>query len=42
VSYEITPWFRLGVGVLAETPIGNMDNFGYLFYVNGRFVLSFK
>jgi len=42
VSYAIAPWFRLGVGVLAISPLGNFDNFGYLFYINGRFVLTFK
>jgi hypothetical protein len=42
VSYAIAPWFRVGAGVLAVAPLGNSNNFGWLFYVNGRFVLTFK
>jgi hypothetical protein len=42
LSYAIAPWFRLGVGALAVAPLGNFKNFGWMFYVNGRFVLSFK
>jgi len=42
LSYAIAPWFRLGLGVLAVAPLGNFDNFGWMFYINGRFVLTFK
>ena len=42
VSYAFAPWFRAGVGVLAIAPLGNFDNFGWLFYINARFVLAFK
>ena len=42
VSYAIAPWFRLGAGVLAVAPLDTMKNFGWLFYINGRFVLTFK
>ena len=41
-SYAIAPWFRVGAGVLAVTPLGQVNNFGWLFYINARFVLSFK
>jgi hypothetical protein len=42
LSYAIAPWFRLGAGVLALAPLGNFDNFGWMFYINGRFALTFK
>lgn len=42
VSYAIAPWFRIGAGVLALATFGNLDTFGWLFYVNARFVLAFK
>ena len=42
VSYAFAPWFRAGVGVLAIAPLGNTNNFGWLFYINARFVLAFK
>jgi len=42
VSYAFTPWFRAGAGVLAVAPFGNFNNFGWLFYVNARFALTFK
>jgi hypothetical protein len=42
ISYAIAPWFRLGAGVLAVSPLGNFKNFGWLFYVNARFALTFK
>jgi hypothetical protein len=42
LSYAFAPWFRAGMGILAATPLGNFDNFGYLFYINARFVLEFK
>jgi hypothetical protein len=42
LSYAIAPWFRAGVGVLAVAPISNFKNFGWLFYINARFALTFK
>ena len=42
VSYAIAPWFRVGAGVLAVTPLERLNNFGWLFYINARFVLLFK
>lgn len=42
ISYAFAPWFRAGAGVLAVAPLGNFDNFGWLFYINARFVLEFK
>ncbi|HTO23131.1 MAG TPA: hypothetical protein VMF68_00785 [Spirochaetia bacterium] len=42
VGYAFTPWFRAGVGTILVVPAGNFDNFGYLFYINARFVLDFK
>jgi hypothetical protein len=42
LSYAFAPWFRAGAGVLAVAPLGNFNNFGWLFYINGRFALTFK
>jgi hypothetical protein len=42
VSYAFAPWFRAGSGVLILAPLGNSGNFGWLFYINGRFTLTFK
>ena len=42
LSYAFTPWFRAGVGALAVAPLGNFKNFGWMFYVNARFALTFK
>ena len=42
VSYAIAPWFRVGAGVLGLATFDNFNTFGWLFYINARFVLSFK
>ena len=41
-AWKITDWLRLGVGVLAVAPMGDLQNFFWLGYVNARFVLVFK
>ena len=41
VSWKIAEWFRLGVGALAVAPFDATENFGYAFYVNGRFTALF-
>jgi len=42
LSYAIAPWFRVGVGAITLAPLGNFNNFGWMFYINGRFALTFK
>jgi len=42
ISYAFAPWFRAGVGALLIVPAGNINNFGYVIYVNGRFALTWK
>jgi hypothetical protein len=41
-SFAFTDWFRAGAGVLMVAPLGNFNNFGWAFYVNGRFVILAK
>ncbi len=42
VSWAITDWFRRGAGTLIVAPLGDFNNFGWVFYVNGRFAILFK
>ncbi len=41
-SFAFTDWFRAGAGVMMLAPFGDLNNFGWLFYVNGRFSFLFK
>jgi len=41
-EFKITDWFRAGVGVNAIAPFGNLDNFGWILYINGRFSFLFQ
>ena len=42
VSFKLNDWFRLGGGAIAVAPFNNMSNFGFLLYVNARFIILFK
>jgi hypothetical protein len=42
ISYAFAPWFRAGVGVILLAPFGNLNNAGYVIYVNARFALTWK
>ncbi len=41
-EFAITDWFRAGLGVNMVAPFGNLNNFGWLFYINGRFTFLFR
>jgi hypothetical protein len=41
-EFAFTDWFRAGAGVLMLAPAGNLNNFGWAFYVNARFSFLFK
>jgi hypothetical protein len=41
-AWKVTDWFQLGAGFLALAPLGDLNNFGWVGYVNARFVLTFK
>lgn len=42
VGVKLTDWFRLSGGMIALAPFNNMNNFGYLLYLNARFTFLFK
>lgn len=42
VSFAHTDWFRLSGGVIALAPFDTMNKFGFLLYVNARFIVLFK
>lgn len=42
VSWKLSDWFRLGVGVIAVAPFEALGNFGYAAYVSGRFTALFQ
>ena len=39
VGIRLTDWFRLSGGAIALAPFNNMNNFGFLLYVNARFII---
>jgi hypothetical protein len=41
-EFAFTDWFRAGLGVNMFAPFGNLNNFGWLFYINGRFTFLFR
>jgi len=41
-SFAVAPWFRVGAGIIVVVPAGNVNNFGYLVYINARFALTWK
>jgi len=42
VGFKLSDWFRLSGGAIALAPFNNMNNFGFLLYVNARFTALFK
>jgi hypothetical protein len=42
VGVKLNDWFRLSGGAIALAPFDNMNNFGFLLYVNARFTILFK
>lgn len=42
VGLKLGDRFRLGGGAIALAPFDNMNNFGFLLYVNARFIVLFK
>ncbi len=42
VGFKVNDWFRLSGGAIALAPFDNMNNFGFLLYVNARFTVLFK
>lgn len=42
VGVRLNDWFRLSGGAIALAPFDNMNNFGFLLYVNARFIILFK
>jgi hypothetical protein len=41
-SFAFTDWFRAGAGITMVAPIGNLDNFGWIFYIDARFAFLFR
>ena len=41
VSFAFTDWFRLGVGTTLVAPLGNLNNFGWMLYIDARFAFLF-
>ena len=42
VSFAHTDWFRISGGAIALAPFDTINNFGFLLYVNARFIVRFK
>jgi hypothetical protein len=39
VGFRLTNWFRPSIGIIALAPFDNMNNFGFLLYLNARFII---
>ena len=42
VGFKLNDWFRLSGGAIALAPFSSMKNFGFLLYLNARFIILFK